>query len=683
MGCFESKTTRTEPVAVRGCTDVCWLVIFILFWVVLIFIATFAFIYGNPTRIINGYDSFGNTCGVKSNEKFADLNSKASGISTIDKPYVFFFNLGKDIKKSLKLCVKECPKQQINSSSELLAYFHRNGTQYCRYDFDMEKLGSVKNSNDEAVFHVNGPCPQFPIHHSEPLFHRCIPTGDNGPLKEAQQLYSLVSSWDFVEQTARDLYKSWHIIALICGLALIFSIILIGLLHYLTQIISWLICIFVGVASIGITVLLWWTYYDIKKNKENAKIAELSQYLQNETAVYIFAIIATICMIILLVVIYLMSSKFAGLAALFEEAGKCMYSIPQIFGPPLLAFIALMIFFAFWISVVVCLATATIPGVKPFLDVTNPQENIPTNIDNPKNGAELQKTFKLVEYHETDYTKYALYIYLVALIWVSEFIFAASQLCLAGAVALWYFKKPTESPVCDSMGKLVKYHLGSVVKGSFLITLFKIPRLILSYLYAKFKTAAGKGNGLADCCLKCCICCFWCLEKFIRYLNHNAYTVIAIESINFCPAAGVAWKAIWTHVVSVATINGIGDFVLFLGKLAVAGICGFIALLLLKNNEEVQFYMIPVFVIAVFAFFVAHVILSLYEIVVDTLFLCVYEDRHINGPNGRWKDSNLANLLGEEKVIAVEGQMHEVELQPITKQPFGSYRNDQATIEPA
>jgi hypothetical protein len=28
----------------------------------------------------------------------------------------------------------------------------------------------------------------------------------------------------------------------------------------------------------------------------------------------------------------------------------------------------------------------------------------------------------------------------------------------------------------------------------------------------------------------------------------------------------------------------------------------------------------------------------------------------INGPNGRWKDSNLANLLGEEKAVAVEGK---------------------------
>lgn len=395
-------------------------------------------------------------------------------------------------------------------------------------------------------------------------------------------------------------------------------------------------------------------------------------------------------MIVLLVVIYFMSNKFSGLAALFEEAGKCMYSIPQIFGPPLLAFIALALFLAFWVSVVICLSTATVPGFKPLLNVAQFSQNSNAALTFPQapgnntvHRADVQKTFKLVEYQEVHWLKYMLYFYIVALIWTSEFIFAASQLSLAGAVAMWYFKKPTDSPVCDSMTKLVKYHLGSVAKGSFLITIFKIPRIILTYLYAKMKTSAGKGNDCAECGLKTCICCFWCLETFIRYLNHNAYTVIAIESINFCKAAGIAWNAIWTNIVSVATINGIGDFVLFLAKMAVAGICGLIALLMLRNREDVQFYMVPVFIIALFSFFVAHIILSLYEIVVDTLFLCVYEDRHINGNSGRWKESNLANLLGEEPVDAVEGRMQEVELTPITKQPFSSHHMLQANTENA
>lgn len=148
------------------------------------------------------------------------------------------------------------------------------------------------------------------------------------------------------------------------------------------------------------------------------------------------------------------------------------------------------------------------------------------------------------------------------------------------------------------------------------------------------KRHQNEGSECASCCLKCCICSFWLLEKFIRYLNHNAYTVIAIESVNFCPAAKIvslnialfesvlikgssfnqAWNALVTNALQVATINGIGDFVLFLGKLAVAALCGLISILMLRDNPDVNFYMAPVIVITVFSFFVAHIILSLYEV---------------------------------------------------------------------
>ncbi len=48
--------------------------------------------------------------------------------------------------------------------------------------------------------------------------------------------------------------------------------------------------------------------------------------------------------------------------------------------------------------------------------------------------------FQLVEYLEADWLKNMLWLYLIGLIWVSEFIFACQQLALAGAVAYWYFR---------------------------------------------------------------------------------------------------------------------------------------------------------------------------------------------------------------------------------------------------
>lgn len=62
--------------------------------------------------------------------------------------------------------------------------------------------------------------------------------------------------------------------------------------------------------------------------------------------------------------------------------------------------------------------------------------------------------------------------------------------------------------------------------------------IILSDLIFRLSARADKGSDCAKCGLKCGICCFYCLEKFIRYLNHNAYTIITIDRCNFCKAAG-------------------------------------------------------------------------------------------------------------------------------------------------
>lgn len=58
---------------------------------------------------------------------------------------------------------------------------------------------------------------------------------------------------------------------------------------------------------------------------------------------------------------------------------------------------------------------------------------------------------------------------------------------------------------------------------------------LLLYRFEKTKETSP----CAQCGLKACICCFYCLEKFIRYMNHNAYTVVAIEGTHFCNAARI------------------------------------------------------------------------------------------------------------------------------------------------
>jgi solute carrier family 44 protein 1 (choline transporter-like protein) len=93
-----------------------------------ILIAAFALVYGNPKRLINGMDSFGNVCGT-TNEKFGSLNF--SGIDMTDKPYVFFLD-PKNPHRSTAICVNACPQETMNGMTELQNYFFNTSISYCR-----------------------------------------------------------------------------------------------------------------------------------------------------------------------------------------------------------------------------------------------------------------------------------------------------------------------------------------------------------------------------------------------------------------------------------------------------------------------------------------------------------------------------------------------------------------------
>lgn len=52
--------------------------------------------------------------------------------------------------------------------------------------------------------------------------------------------------------------------------------------------------------------------------------------------------------------------------------------------------------------------------------------------------------------------------------------------------------------------------------------------IIFSLVFFRTK---GSQNTCVQYAMKCCICCLWCLEKCLKYLNQNAYTVVGKRMI--------------------------------------------------------------------------------------------------------------------------------------------------------
>ncbi|CAH1775579.1 unnamed protein product, partial [Owenia fusiformis] len=598
-----SPPVQKNPLKNRGCTDIIFLVIFFLFWVGMVYIAAFSILNGDGFRLLYGYDSYGNTCD-RPNQKIGNIS--LSGLDMTGKKYVFFMDI-KDPFNSLQICVDKCPDKKLDSKLELFDFARSSKSNLCSYDTPIEHY---RNSTTDKI----GPCPVLPVFRSHDVLFRCVPAVLKDFVESyGQALINFLNDSDIFKNILHDLFASWPMMIALCGLALVLAFLMVLLIRYIAACVVWFILALSIVASIACCGVLWWTFYGYHSQMNEAEkttIPILRIEVENEILFLIYSIIATVLTLILLLIILVMRKRIALTVALFHEAGKCIASMPLILIQPIWTFIALFIFFIYWGIVLAYLSTAG----DPYQD---------------------QET-GFIKYNERAPVRYMWWYHVVGLIWTSEFILANQQMAIAGAVATWFFTRDKKKLSC-TMGKsicrLISHHLGSTAFGAFIITLVKLPRYILMWMQQKLK---GKTNKCAEFCMKCCICCLWCLEKCLKYLNQNAYTVIAIEGTNFCSAAKKAFTTLVSNVLRVAAINSVGDFVLFLGKIAVMAATCAIGMIWFKTREDLNYYAIPVLLVCVFAYFIAHCFLSVYEMVIDSLLLCFCEDCQMNdGTEGK------------------------------------------------
>ena len=127
--------------------------------------------------------------------------------------------------------------------------------------------------------------------------------------------------------------------------------------------------------------------------------------------------------------------------------------------------------------------------------------------------------------------------------------------------------------VISAFWRLVRFHLGTAAFGSFIIALIQLVRIILAYiehLVKKYEVRMNleisefyngpilqkKGFGAAGkvalvilkavlACLQCILACF---ERFMKFINVNAYIETAIYGYNFCRAAMKAFKLLVRNV---------------------------------------------------------------------------------------------------------------------------------------
>ncbi|XP_017383246.1 choline transporter-like protein 1 isoform X3 [Cebus imitator] len=614
MGCCSSASSAAQsskrewkPLEDRSCTDIPWLLLFILFCIGMGFICGFSIATGAAARLVSGYDSYGNICGQK-NTKLEGIPN--SGMDHTQRKYVFFLDpcnldlINRKIK-SVALCVAACPRQELKTLSDVQKFAEMNGSALCSYNL---KPSEYTTSSKSSVL-----CPKLPVPASAPIpfFHRCAPVNISCYAKFAEALITFVSDNSVLHRLISGVMTNKEIILGLCLLSLVLSMILMVIIRYISRVLVWILTILVILGALGGTGVLWWLYAKQRRSPKETVIPEQLQIAEdNLRALLIYAISATVFTVILFLIMLVMRKRVALTIALFHVAGKVFIHLPLLVFQPFWTFFALVLFWVYWIMTLLFLGTT---------------------------GSAVQNDQGFVEFKITGPLQYMWWYHVVGLIWISEFILACQQMTVAGAVVTYYFTRDKRNlpftPILASVNRLIRYHLGTVAKGSFIITLVKIPRMILMYIHSQLK---GKENACARCVLKSCICCLWCLEKCLNYLNQNAYTATAINSTNFCTSAKDAFVILVENALRVATINTVGDFMLFLGKVLIVCSTGLAGIMLLNYQQDYTVWVLPLIIVCLFAFLVAHCFLSIYEMVVDVLFLCFAIDTKYNdGSPGR------------------------------------------------
>ncbi|XP_051996323.1 choline transporter-like protein 2 isoform X2 [Xyrauchen texanus] len=659
--------TFKGPIYNRGCTDILCCFLFILALLGYFAVGILAWSQGDPRKVIYPTDSKGQFCGQ-------------DGTPLEKKPLLFYFNIMKCASPlvlldfqcpTTQICVERCPTKfmtlvKATGNKDDMEYYK----QFCKEGFDKSKTAP------EIL--KDGLCPSI-ITPSKPFTQRCLPAletlkggvvvignkttfMDNGENINATDLLEASKKSNVVVEARavamrifEDYTQSWHWIILGLVIAMLVSLIFVLLLRCLAGVMIWVMIIMV-ILVIGYGIFHCYMQYASLKGLAGSDVTIKDLGLQTDFSVYLqiqqtwlaFMIILCIVEVVIILLLIFLRKRLLIAIALIKEASRVIGHVMSSLFYPLLTFVLLSLVIAYWAITAIFLSTSNEPVYKIYnttecaysRDSCKPETFNSSNITTECPDAECLFAFYG---GETLYHKYLIlfqFYNLFLFFWCANFVTALGQVTLAGAFAsyYWAFKKPDDIPafpVFNSLGRALRYHTGSLAFGSLILAIVQVIRVILEYLDQKLK---GAQNKFAKFLLSCLKCCFWCLEKFIKFLNRNAYIMVAIYGKNFCTSARDAFFLLMRNIVRVAVLDKVTDFLLFLGKLLIVGIVGICSFFFFSGKVKIvegatpslNYYWVPILTVVFGSYLIAHGFFSVYAMCVDTLFLCFCEDLERN-----------------------------------------------------
>ncbi|KAL3684879.1 hypothetical protein R1sor_002901 [Riccia sorocarpa] len=654
----------------RHCRDIPFLIFFFLFLVGMVVNSGFGWNRGNPRRLLYGLDYKGKLCEGDFDVKYWMNPNQVYDSGIIDNPF--------NIKDARAICLRSCPSPSANSSLAWVCDYPEGPIKLTKdqwadrhYDyFDLLSTGQKNTSLD-----LLGPC--YPVlFNSSNFFWSCQLSASPSNVSLAQwkslggidvnegevivkAIQDVINApGEILKRYIADLGNGWPVLVVCGGIApFLLAIVWLIFIRIFAGAVTWISILVLNLGVVAVTIYFYikagWIGTDaisaiIGSDAVDALALETSRSMQNHLK--IVAVAMTIVAVIIIIITLVLIKRVFIAVAVFKVAANAIGAIPSLVIFPIIPAVLLGLLFIYWLSTLLYLASAG---------------EITQNVCN--NGC---CAYDLLagnvtcggccgyEFHHTKNIGWSIFYHIFGGFWTAAFISACSLTVIAGAISSYYWVRGESAllatfPVLSSTKRLLRYSLGSMAIGSFLVACIQMVRFILEFIRKQIKLAEAAPGGCCITILCCCAqCCLGCIEWTLKFINRNAYIVIAIKGKGFFRAAAKASALIISNILRVGTVNILGDLILFLGKICVSITSAFFASLMLDQHryksgkDKVSSPLFPI----VFTFFFAYAIASMFfgvvEMAIDTILLSYCIDCDENNGNARYAPPLLMDTLG-------------------------------------
>ncbi|KAI9774558.1 MAG: putative choline transporter, neither null mutation nor overexpression affects choline transport [Geoglossum simile] len=168
--------------------------------------------------------------------------------------------------------------------------------------------------------------------------------------------------------------------------------------------------------------------------------------------------------------------------------------------------------------------------------------------------------------------------------WISEWLKNTVHTTIAGVYGSWYFcsQKPGGFPKGATRGALKRamtYSFGSISFGSLVVSLIQMLRHGVS-VAQQSESAQGNIVGAALLCVAGCLISI--LEWAVKFINHYAFSHIALYGKAYLAAAKDTWRMMKDRGIDALVNDCLIDPVLTMGSIAVGYLCALLAFLYLQ-----------------------------------------------------------------------------------------------------